>query len=723
MADNTVYIELAAKVDKIEAALSGVEKKIDGASSKAEGAFSKLGKSLAILGGGYLSFDALTGFLRTSAQAAIESAKAEAKVAQAIKTTGGAAGFTTEELKKMSAELMTLTGIDDDQIMNDVTAQLLTFTNIAGQSFNRAQKAAMDLSAVIGNDLKSQTMQLGKALEDPIAGVGALSRVGVTFTDVQKDMIKNYIAHNDLVSAQNIILTEIETKYGGQAEAANLASGGIMGLTAAFGDLTETVGGFVMDLANPVIYALTKMITPEETLADVINEATNSATNQIAQFDLLVNRYSQLAKNIHRTDVENKIYQETIQALQKNYPNYLNNIDLEKGSFEEVKTALDNARASLEKYLEAQVLTSIANKHMKELVETTEALMNAKKALLDSKVPDIINEDGTINEKALNDIVKQDQQMLNHNQNLQNGVNTILTNTVKNLEDKTKKLQELVLGLQTQAQNITKGILPPITPSNQNSANGNGKAKVNSDFSNLRADGLISPKNSDGTDFTYKDPGETPEIFVAWEEKWPQMAQVTTDAIQTIDSVWANSIHTWLSEGISFGSAMENLWKNMADQILTQIIRIATQWALLQAATAIFGGATGGFGGFLISALGGGAHYGGEFAGGANGKPIKLSRGGNYLVPEGFNNDSFGPFFFESGERINVTSSQNMRSERFENSKTNALLQQLITYSRATAMNQSSGEIFIKGLLEGDLEGQNIKLAVKQFDKINKNFN
>jgi hypothetical protein len=41
-------------------------------------------------------------------------------------------------------------------------------------------------------DMKSSAIQLGKALNDPIKGITALSRVGVSFTQQQKDQIERW---------------------------------------------------------------------------------------------------------------------------------------------------------------------------------------------------------------------------------------------------------------------------------------------------------------------------------------------------------------------------------------------------------------------------------------------------------------------------------------------------------------------------------------------------
>lgn len=198
---------------------------------------------------------AITGLfrvIRQSIENSIRQAKAEIQLKTAIETTGMAAGFTANQLKKMASELQALMGIGDEDILSSVTNQLLTFTQITGDTFKRAQIAVLDLNAVINqgeiSSLKTQAIQLGKALENPIMGIGALSRAGITFTDVQKKMIRNFIEKNDLLSAQNIILDEVNNKYGNQAKALNEATKGAQNLKASFGDVLELLGDFIMSI-------------------------------------------------------------------------------------------------------------------------------------------------------------------------------------------------------------------------------------------------------------------------------------------------------------------------------------------------------------------------------------------------------------------------------------------------------------------------------------------
>ena len=198
----------------------------------------------------------LLAFGAASIAAFDKQAKAIAQVEAGIKSTGGAAGFTSKQLQKMASELQGKTLFGDEVILKDATSQLLTFTNIAGEQFARTQVAVTNLATKsFKGDLKSASIQLGKGLNDPIANLSALSRSGIQFTVEQKKVIKELAETNRLAEAQTIILDELEKQYGGAAEAAAQAgAGGLKQLQNQFGDLMEEIGGMllpiVIDLGN-----------------------------------------------------------------------------------------------------------------------------------------------------------------------------------------------------------------------------------------------------------------------------------------------------------------------------------------------------------------------------------------------------------------------------------------------------------------------------------------
>ena len=208
-----------------------------------------------IFGAG-LGIHQMVSFTKDSIGAFRQQEKAIAQVEAGLKATGNTAGFTSQEFQKMAANLQKTTLFGDEQILQDATAQLLTFTNISGEQFERTQKAALDLATRLDGDLKSASIQLGKALNDPVANLSALSRSGIQFSKEQKEVIKTLAESGRLAEAQSVILDELNKQYGGSAEAAAEADGGMTQLSNAIGDAKEKFGEIILEGLRPTIKSL-----------------------------------------------------------------------------------------------------------------------------------------------------------------------------------------------------------------------------------------------------------------------------------------------------------------------------------------------------------------------------------------------------------------------------------------------------------------------------------
>ena len=200
----------------------------------------------------------LGAFLVSSAKSAMDSENAMANLEATLKSTKGVAGMTAEALLAQAAALQEVTKFSDEAIVTG-QSMLLTFTNIGKDVFPQATEAMLNMAEKFGG-MDSASIQLGKALNDPIAGVTALRRVGVQLTDTQENKIKAFMAVNDIVSAQKIILGELTTEFGGLAVAAGTTTEGAMiRLGNAFDDIKETVGNALLPVLNDL---MTKYIMP-----------------------------------------------------------------------------------------------------------------------------------------------------------------------------------------------------------------------------------------------------------------------------------------------------------------------------------------------------------------------------------------------------------------------------------------------------------------------------
>lgn len=195
-----------------------------------------------------------------------EAMEAQAGLAQldaVLESTGSASGMTRDGLIYLADELSKYTTFTDDAIISSESL-LLTFTNIGQDVFPEATKAILDMSTAFDQDLKSSTIQLGKALNDPVAGIGALSRIGVQFTEDQKVMIENLMASGDLIAAQNIILTEVQKQVSGSAVAAgNTFAGQMEIMKNRFANVAEGVGTALLPKITEIVTKLGDVLMPK----------------------------------------------------------------------------------------------------------------------------------------------------------------------------------------------------------------------------------------------------------------------------------------------------------------------------------------------------------------------------------------------------------------------------------------------------------------------------
>lgn len=265
MAIRDLFFRISAKDDTSEAfaAVGRKLKDVDGAARSMMDRLESAGRSMRNVGGVMTAaVSAPLALAARSMLAAFQGAeKAQKQLEQAIRTTGGAAGFTAAELSKHAASLQEMSSIDGDAILADVTNQLLTFGSISGDVFLRAQTAALDLSATLGSNLRSQTIQLGKALNDPVKGLSALGDAGIQFTEQQKAVIKGLVETGRVAEAQGVILDEIAAFYGGQASASAASlTGQLAALSNAWGDLQEQFGAIIAEFLPLVIAGLRSVI-------------------------------------------------------------------------------------------------------------------------------------------------------------------------------------------------------------------------------------------------------------------------------------------------------------------------------------------------------------------------------------------------------------------------------------------------------------------------------
>jgi len=169
------------------------------------------------------------------------SEQAMLRLQAVLKATGNASGLTADQIAGLANHMKSTTLATGTGVMEASTV-LSTFRSVSGDTFTRTIKLAQDMSAVFGGDLRSATVTLGKALEDPVEGMTALRRVGLVLSQATRDAIAELERLGDRAGAQKLILGELERQIGGAgaAEASGLV-GALHNARQAWGALSEEI--------------------------------------------------------------------------------------------------------------------------------------------------------------------------------------------------------------------------------------------------------------------------------------------------------------------------------------------------------------------------------------------------------------------------------------------------------------------------------------------------
>jgi hypothetical protein len=207
-----------------------------------------------------------------------------------FKTTSGAAGLTTRELADLADEVAENTLASVVGVTQAINV-LQTFKSISGDTFTRTVELSQDLAAVMGTDVKNASLQLGKALQDPILGLNSLRRSGVSFSDSQKAVIKSLVDTGRTAEAQEMILDSLESQVGGTGKS---ESGGLSGATDLLGQrwdelletfaLTTGIGASTTSALNSIsggLAGITGAMGDTDKLDELVNKLAelNSQTN------------------------------------------------------------------------------------------------------------------------------------------------------------------------------------------------------------------------------------------------------------------------------------------------------------------------------------------------------------------------------------------------------------------------------------------------------------
>lgn len=285
---SSINVRFTADTSNFSSAINRMKQETGGLTS---GIKSMLGSALSFAAGAAifnLAGDAMR-FLGDQFRACLdESNAAAAELAQTnavLASTHDVSKMTAAAVLDLADHFSHLTMFTDDTVQMSENL-LLTFTNIGQNIFPQATQAVLDMSQAMGQDWKTSAIQIGKALQDPILGLTALRRVGVSFTEEQKKMIKGFMATGDVLDAQKIILGELNREFGNSAIAAGKTLPGQLKILGQnFDDVRQTIGdavqgplkGFVALLNSQVVPALK---TGAKWVADFLSAMSSKAAQK-----------------------------------------------------------------------------------------------------------------------------------------------------------------------------------------------------------------------------------------------------------------------------------------------------------------------------------------------------------------------------------------------------------------------------------------------------------
>ena len=195
-----------------------------------------------------------------------ESEKAIASLNIALKNQGFMTEAYSKALQDNATALQSVTTHSDEAILG--TQALLTTFGLAGEKLKTTTKAALDLSAGLGIDLRSATMLLGKAWEGETASLG---RYGIKIDETLTG-----------AAAFEAVLGKVNSRFGGAAAAeADTYAGRMAILTNRFDDLKEKIGKELLPVAEQWSTWLSKGIDSVNNLIEPQGKLTNS-TDKIA---------------------------------------------------------------------------------------------------------------------------------------------------------------------------------------------------------------------------------------------------------------------------------------------------------------------------------------------------------------------------------------------------------------------------------------------------------
>ncbi|WP_313178978.1 phage tail length tape measure family protein [Stenotrophomonas sp.] len=260
----TLTIDVIAEVGGFASGLDKSERRAEKWRKKVEAEAKLAGLALAA---GMTA--ALAGLSTVGLLIARNTMSAEREVAQLdaiIRSTGGAAGYTRQQLLDMADTLASKSTFSGGEIVEAQT-RLLSYSGILASNIPRAMQAVIDQSARLGISVSQSAETIGRALESPSKAAAALAQqgFGAAFTKEVRGTIDELVKAGKEGEAQVMILEILEESYAGAALAARDTFGGSLtalrhtiddlttGRDGSLAGATAAINSFIDTLNDPLV--------------------------------------------------------------------------------------------------------------------------------------------------------------------------------------------------------------------------------------------------------------------------------------------------------------------------------------------------------------------------------------------------------------------------------------------------------------------------------------
>lgn len=240
---------------KIAKSLSGVQSQANSVGSKVSNSFSKIAKVV----GTAFSVAMITRFSKECVSAANIQTEAETKLTTVMRQRMSASNKAISSVKNYASALQE-TGVVGDEVQLAGAQQLSTFLK-TDDALKKLMPAMNNLAVQQnGVNVTSESMvNIGNLMGKVMQGqTSALTRVGITFSDAQAQVLK-YGNEEQRAAMLSQVITD---NVGNMNKAlANTPAGRIQQLKNSFGDMQETLGRGLNNVFSPMLGFLTKIVT------------------------------------------------------------------------------------------------------------------------------------------------------------------------------------------------------------------------------------------------------------------------------------------------------------------------------------------------------------------------------------------------------------------------------------------------------------------------------